>query len=94
MIFCARATRGLGRPSPGQLARLGVPVGGRVRKTRAVEDQSALISQEIASELGRGHVANRGIAVFALCNTCEFASENAYLLLTVPHCISRRESTF
>ena len=41
MIFCARATRGLRRPSLGLLARLGVPVGGRVRKLRAVEDQSA-----------------------------------------------------
>ena len=43
MIFCARATRGLRRPSPGLMARLGVPVGGRVRKLRAVEDQSAPI---------------------------------------------------
>ena len=76
------------------MARLGVPVGGRMRKLCAVEDQSAPIPEEIASELGRGHVANRGVAVFALCDTCEFASENAYLLLTVPHCISRRESTF
>ena len=41
MIFCARATRGLRRPSRGLMARLGVPVGGRVRKSRAVEDQSA-----------------------------------------------------
>jgi len=32
MIFFARATRGLGRPSLGLMARLGVPVGGRVRK--------------------------------------------------------------
>jgi hypothetical protein len=43
MIFCARATRGLRRPSPGLMARLGVPVGGRVRKLRAVENQSAPI---------------------------------------------------
>jgi hypothetical protein len=56
MIFCARATRGrpstqLGTlslskadsPRPGLMARLGVPVGGRVRKLRAVEDQSAPI---------------------------------------------------
>ena len=43
MIFCARATRGRGLPSLGLLARLGVPVGGRVRKLRAVEDQSAPI---------------------------------------------------
>jgi hypothetical protein len=51
MVFCARATRGLRRPSPGLLARLGksiakqsdgrvgetyLPVGGQVRKLRAV----------------------------------------------------------
>jgi hypothetical protein len=40
MIFCARATRGLEWPSPGLMARLGVPVGGRVRKPRAVGDQA------------------------------------------------------
>ena len=60
MIFCARATRGLGRPSPGLMARLGksiekqsegragekyLPVGGRVKKLRAVEDQSAPIPE-------------------------------------------------
>ena len=67
MIFCARATRGRGRPSPGLMARLGrsiakqsegragekyLPVGGRVRKLRAVEDQSAPIPEEITSKLG------------------------------------------
>ena len=50
---CARATRGRERPSLGLMARLGVPVGGRVRKSRAVEDQSAPIPEEITSELGR-----------------------------------------
>jgi hypothetical protein len=34
------------------MARLGVPVGGRVRKLRAVEDQSVSIPEEITSELG------------------------------------------
>ena len=34
------------------MAHLGVPVGGRVRKLRAVDDQSAPIPEEIASELG------------------------------------------
>jgi len=34
------------------MARLGVPVGGRVRKLRAVEDQSAPIPEETTSELG------------------------------------------
>ncbi len=52
MIFCARATHGLRRPSLGLLARLGVPVGGRVRKLRAVEDQSAPIPGEMTSEHG------------------------------------------
>ena len=60
MIFCARATRGLGRPSLGIMVRPGrsiakqseggagekcLPVGGRVRKLRAVEDQSAPIPE-------------------------------------------------
>jgi hypothetical protein len=48
----ARATRGRGLPSLGLMARLGVPVGGRVRKLRAVEDQSAPIPEEISSKLG------------------------------------------
>ena len=54
MIICARATRGRGLPSPGLLARLGVPVGGRVRKLRAVEDQSAPIPEKLTSKLGGG----------------------------------------
>ena len=53
MIFCARTKRGLQRPSHGLMARLGVPVCGQVRKLRAVEDQSAPISEEITSESGR-----------------------------------------
>jgi hypothetical protein len=40
LIFCARATRGLRRPSPGLMAHLGVPMGGRVRKLCAVGDQA------------------------------------------------------
>ena len=39
-LLCSR-TRGRGHPSPGIMARLGVPVGGRVRRLRALEDQSA-----------------------------------------------------
>ena len=35
------------------MARLGVPVGGRVRKPRAVEDQSAPIPEERTSKLGK-----------------------------------------
>ena len=48
----ARGTRGRGLPSLGLMARLGVPVGGRVRRLRAVEDQSAPIPKEISSKLG------------------------------------------
>ncbi len=54
MIFCARATRGLGRPSPGLMARLGVPVGGRVRRLRAVEDQSGPIPERERASLEGG----------------------------------------
>jgi hypothetical protein len=36
MLSCARATPGHRKPSPGLMARPGVPVGGRVRKLRAV----------------------------------------------------------
>jgi monoamine oxidase len=41
MLSCARATRGLGRPSLGLMARFDVPVGGRVKNLRAVGDQPA-----------------------------------------------------
>ena len=51
MIFCARATRGLRRPSLGLMARLGVPVGGRVRTLRTVEDHSVPIPKEVTSSL-------------------------------------------
>ena len=59
---------GFGRPAPGLMARRGksiakqsegragekyLPVGARVRKPRAVEDQSAPIPREITSKLGR-----------------------------------------
>ena len=33
MILCARATRGLRKPSLGLMARLGVPLGGLVKKS-------------------------------------------------------------
>ena len=35
----ARGTRTIGMCSPGLMARLGVPVGGRVRRSRAIEDR-------------------------------------------------------
>jgi hypothetical protein len=67
MIFCARATRGRGLPSLRLMERPGksiakqpegwvgekyLPVDGRVRKLRAVEDQSAPIPRERTSKLG------------------------------------------
>ena len=66
MIFCARATRGRGLPSPGLMVRHGksiakqsegragekcLPVGGRVRKSRAVGDQASPPSSEMIEEL-------------------------------------------
>ena len=52
----ARATRGRGLPSHGKMARLGVPVSGRVRKLHAVEDQSApFLKRERASLEGSFH---------------------------------------
>jgi hypothetical protein len=51
LISRARATRGLRRPSPGLMARLGVPAGGRVRKLRAVEGQSAPIPERSRASL-------------------------------------------
>jgi len=47
--------RKIGRPSHGLLARLGVPVGGRVRKLRAVEDQSDPIPWRGDGWARRGH---------------------------------------
>ena len=43
------------------MARFGVPVGGRVRKPRAVEDQSAPIPEEIGSELGKIIFADKSV---------------------------------
>ena len=46
--------RGTANPNAlvGLMARLGVLLGGRVRKLRAVEDQSVPIPEAITSELG------------------------------------------
>jgi len=46
------------------VARLGVPVGGWVRKLRAVKDQSAPILEKIRNELGR--MGRRGQVPFLL----------------------------
>jgi hypothetical protein len=51
MVSCAHVTRGRGLPSLGLMARLGVPVGGRVEKLRAVEDQSAPIPERERASL-------------------------------------------
>jgi len=50
-LLCSRNARSR-TPPLGLMARLGVPVGGRVRKLRAVEDQSAPIPEGTTSELG------------------------------------------
>jgi len=50
-LLCSR-NRGCGMSSIGLMARLGVPVGGRVRKLRAVEDQSAPVPEARTSKLG------------------------------------------
>ena len=52
MTFCARVTRGRRNHSPGVMACPGVPMGGRVRKWRAVEGHPASVPEEVTSELG------------------------------------------
>jgi len=46
----------IGRPSPGVLARLGVPVGGRVRTLRAVGDSSGPSQGEIDEQAWNNHL--------------------------------------
>ena len=48
----ARHGKSIAKQSEGRAGEKYLPVGGRVRKLRAVEDQSAPIPEEIASELG------------------------------------------
>jgi len=76
MIFCARATRGRGRPSPGLMVRLDVPVGGRVRKSRAVEDQSAPFPED-NERARRDHYMDGGRS------TCAVGDNPDHLLKTV-----------
>jgi hypothetical protein len=65
LVSRARATRGLRRPSPGLMARLGVPVGRRVRQLCAVGDQTGRPPGEKGYKLGRG-VARQ--LVWSLCS--------------------------
>jgi hypothetical protein len=51
-IFCARATRGLRRPSHGLMVRLGVPVGGLGEKVARSGRSLSPIPEERTSELG------------------------------------------
>jgi hypothetical protein len=44
--------KSIAKQSEGRAGEKYLPVGGRVRKLRAVEDQSAPIPEEITSELG------------------------------------------
>ena len=48
----ARSGKSIAKQSEGGAGEKYLPVGGRVRKLRAVEDQSAPIPGEIASDLG------------------------------------------
>ena len=48
----ARPGKSIAKQSEGRAGEKYLPVGGRVRKLRAVEDQSAPIPEEITSELG------------------------------------------
>ena len=57
---------GVRRPSPGLMARPGVPVGGRVRKSRAVGDQPAHPFRDPKEELGRFQLS------FPTEQACEF----------------------
>ena len=63
LVPLARATRDRGSPSPRLMVRLGVPVGGRVRKLRAVEDQSVPITMEKDRQAWREHVYRSMCAV-------------------------------
>jgi hypothetical protein len=89
MIFCARATHGRGMPSLGLMARPGVPMGGRVRRLRAVEDQSAPIPKRERASLeganGSSGVAERkpsGIPSITVVPTVILRSVPAFLLRT------------
>jgi len=75
MISFARATRGLRRPSHGLLTRLGVSVGGRVRRTRAGGDQSAPIPEGYRVELD----AERGRAAWS--SSCSLNARDGNVLV-------------
>ena len=61
-------------PSPELMARLGVPASGRVRKSRAAEDQSAPSPEEITSKLG-GIIYMNGVR-----STCAVGDNPDHLL--------------
>src|SRR5438132_845492 len=46
----------IGRPSPGFMARLGVPVGGRVRTLRAVGDSSGSSKDNVHEQARKDHL--------------------------------------
>ena len=82
----ARATRGLRRPSLGLMARLGVPVGGRVRKRRAAGDQSAPIPEEIMSKLGRSIWKDEGRSMRAVEDHWKLPLEETSLVFSA-YCV-------
>src|SRR6185295_4788878 len=49
----ARPGKSIAKQSEGRVGKKCLPVGGRVRTLRAVEDQSAPLPEETTSELGR-----------------------------------------
>jgi hypothetical protein len=82
-------SRGIRRSSPGLMARLCVPMGGRVRKLRAVEDQSAPIPKRERASLeganGSSGVAGwkpSGIPSVTVVPTVILRSVPAFLLRT------------
>ena len=52
----ARPGNSIAKQSEGWVGEKYLPVGGWVRKPRAVEDQSAPIPREITSKLGKDHL--------------------------------------
>jgi len=80
LISCARATHGLGRPSPGLMVRLCVPVGGRVKKLCAVGEQSSQPSREQMEERWPLDARNEGQSGrFSFVRTVEYQGVVDYL---------------
>ena len=77
MVSCVRATRGLRRPSPGPMARLGVPLGGRVRTLRAVRGFSQALLFRMSGVDEDEDEDRQGAA------RCPSCSRNAHILIVL-----------